>query len=229
MTDQTNNSAATINLEDLFNDLNPLITQTTNRIAYLYRHKWPADFEDIQQLVRLDVWRFLPKLLSLATSRDSLTRLVVTAINYSFKSHYRNLRRKNHYASAHEQDAYNSAFSGIVQEPIDQLHDVGVDTAARTEALLDLGNVHSLVLKAALDKNRWKGEEADAVNYCVLTLMHGREPSRKVLKVVYNVTKGMYLIHYSRTLLKICVLQILRGDTTTCSGTVLKNKATPPK
>jgi hypothetical protein len=202
-----------INLEDLFNDLNPLITQTTNRIAYLYRHKWPADFEDIQQLVRLDVWRFLPKLLSLATSRDSLTRLVVTAINYSFKSHYRNLRRKNHYVSAHEQDAYNGAFSNIVtvQEPIDQLHDVGVDTAARTEALLDLGNVQSMVLKAALEKNRWKGEEADAVNYCVLTLMHGREPSRKVLKVVYNVTKGMYLIHYSRTLLKICVLQILRG------------------
>lgn len=203
----------TINLEDLFNDLNPLITQTTNRIAYLYRHKWPADFEDIQQLVRLDVWKFLPKLLSLATSRDSLTRLVVTAINYSFKSHYRNLRKKNHYHSAHEQDAYNAAFKDIEVKPIDELHDIGIDTAARTEALLDLGNVQSMVLKTALRRNRWKGEEADAVNYCVLTLMHGREPSRKVLKVVYGVTKGMYLIHYSRTLLKICVLDILRGKT----------------
>ncbi len=211
---ETNNSANTINLEDLFNDLNPLITSTTNRIAYLYRHKWPADFEDIQQLVRLDVWRFLPKLLSLATSRDSLTRLVVTAINYSFKSHYRNLRKKNHYHSAHEQDTYNAAFGGPVQEPIDELHDIGIDTAARIEALLDLGNIKSLVLKTALKKNRWKGEEADAVNYCVLTLMHGREPSRKVLKVVYGVTKGMYLIHYSRTLLKICVLDVLRGKTT---------------
>lgn len=207
----SNTNQITINLEDLFNDLNPLITQTTNRIAYIYRHKWPADFEDIQQLVRLDVWKFLPKLLSLATSKDSLTRLVVTAINYSFKSHYRNLRRKNHYISGHEQDAYNAAFRGIVQEPIDELHGVGIDTAARTEALLDLDNVYSLVLKTALKKNRWKGEEADAVNYCVLTMMHGREPSRKVLKVVYGVTKGMYLIHYSRTLLKICVLQILRG------------------
>ena len=201
----------TINLEDLFNDLNPLITQTTNRIAYLYRHKWPADFEDIQQLVRLDVWKFLPKLLSLATSRDSLTRLVVTAINYSFKSHYRNLRKKMNYYSANEQAAWNAAFENIETKPIDELHDIGIDTAARTEALLDLGNIQSLVLKTALRKNRWKGEEADAVNYCVLTLMHGREPSRKVLKVVYNVTKGMYLIHYSRTLLKICVLQILRG------------------
>lgn len=206
-------TANTINLEDLFNDLNPLITSTTNRIAYLYRHKWPADFEDIQQLVRLDVWKFLPKLLSLATSKDSLTRLVVTAINYSFKSHYRNLRRKNHYASAHEQDAYNGAFKDIEVKPIDELHDIGIDTAARTEALLDLGSIQSLVLKTALRKNRWKGEEADAVNYCVLTLMHGREPSRKVLKVVYNVTKGMYLIHYSRTLLKICVLDVLRGKT----------------
>jgi len=216
-TSNTDTTAAinSINLEDLFNDLNPLITQTTNRIAYLYRHKWPADFEDIQQLVRLDVWKFLPKLLTLATSKDSLTRLVVTAINYSFKSHYRNLRKKNHYKSAHEQDAYNSrdgAYFSIVQEPIDQLHDVGIDTAARTEALLDLGNVQSLVLKTALKKNRWKGDEADAVNYCILTLLHGREPSRKVLKVVYNVTKGMYLIQYSRTLLRISVLQIMRDN-----------------
>lgn len=201
-------TANTINLEDLFNDLNPLITQTTNRIAYLYRHKWPADFEDIQQLVRLDVWKFLPKLLSLATSRDSLTRLVVTAINYSFKSHYRNLRRKNHYCTTNE----GGTFIEHEVKPIDELHDIGIDTAARTEALLDLGNVQSLVLKAALAKNRWKGDEQDAVNYCVLTLMHGREPSRKVLKVVYNVTKGMYLIHYSRTLLKICVLQMLREN-----------------
>lgn len=203
-----------INLEDLFNDLNPLITQTTNRIAYLYRHKWPADFEDIQQLVRLDVWKFLPKLLTLATSKDSLTRLVVTAINYSFKSHYRTLRKKNHYVSV------NNSNTVVINSPIDELHDVGIDTAARTEALLDLGNVQSMVLKAVLAKNRWRGEEQDAVNYCVLTMLHGREPSRKVLKVVYGVTKGMYLIHYSRTLLKICVLQMMRqrrnGNHTSC-------------
>ena len=193
-----------INLEDLFNDLNPLITQTTNRIAYLYRHKWPADFEDIQQLVRLDVWKFLPKLLTLATSKDSLTRLVITAINYSFKSHYRNLRKKNNYPSM------NNSNTVVITSSIDELHDVGIDTAARTEALLDLGNVQSVVLKRTIDLNRWTGDEQDAVNYCVLTMLHGREPSRKVLKVVYGITKGMYLIHYSRTLLKICVLQMMR-------------------
>jgi hypothetical protein len=203
-----------INLEDLFNDLNPLITQTTNRIAYLYRHKWPADFEDIQQLVRLDVWKFLPKLLTLATSKDSLTRLVVTAINYSFKSHYRNLRKKNNYASM------NNSNTVVITSSIDELHDVGIDTAARTEALLDLGNVQSEVLRRTVEKNRWTGDEQSAVNYCIITMLHGREPSRKVLKVVYGVTKGMYLIHYSRTLLKICVLQMMRRTRDTLRDTV---------
>lgn len=203
---ESNNAVININLEDLFNDLDPLITKTTNRIAFLYRHKWPADFEDIQQLVRLDVWKFLPKLLTLATSKDSLTRLVVTAINYSFKSHYRNLRRKQHWHSGNEK----GALEHIGQKPIDELHDVGIDTATRTEALIDLGNMQSRLLKVALERNRYRGDEQDAVNYCLLTLLHGREPSRKVLKVVYGVNKGMYLIHYSRTLLKICVLQMMR-------------------
>lgn len=193
-------------LEDLFNDLEPLISSTTKRIAYLYRHKRPADFEDIQQLVRLDVWKFLPKLLTLATSKDSLTRLVVTAINYSFKSHYRNLRKSINYYSG------NDAGTFIDQRSIDELHDVGIDTAKRDELLMDLSTVQATLLKSALNKNRWRGDEQEAVSYCVLTLLHGREPSRKVLKVVYGVTKGMYLIHYSRTLLKICVLQMLRAN-----------------
>ena len=183
-----------INLEDLFNDLNPLITQTTNRIAYLYRHKHTADFEDIQQLVRLDVWKFLPKLLTLATSKDSLTRLVVTAINYSFKSHYRNVRKKNK----------------LELTVLDEADNVGVEYIKRSDMIIDLSNVQAVILKAALTKNRWTGEEQEGVNYCILTLLHGREPSRKVLKVVYGVTKGMYLIHYTRTLLKICVLQMMR-------------------
>lgn len=184
----------TIDLETLFNEVEPLICLTTRRIAYLYRHKWPADFEDIQQLVRLDVWKFLPKLLTLASNQDSLTRLVVTAINYSFKSHYRDVRKQNR----------------VELTVLDEADRVGEEHTKRAELLLDLSNMQSKVLRSALDANRWRGNEQEAVNYCVLTLLHGREPSRKVLKSVYGVNKGMYLIHYSRILLKVCVLRLVK-------------------
>jgi hypothetical protein len=184
----------TIDTETLFNDLEPLITQSLNRIAYMYRHRYPADFEDISQLVKMDIWRTLPKLLALASSMDSLTRLVVTAINYSFKSHYRDVRKKNK----------------LELTVLEEAERVGEEHTKRADLLIDLSNMQSKVLKSTLDRNRWTGDEQEAVNYCCLTLLHGREPSRKILKSVYNVNKGMYLIHYSRVLLKICVLDIVR-------------------
>src|ERR1035437_2464766 len=81
-------------LQTLFNDtVYPHIIVTTNKIASYYRHKHKEDFEDIQQLISIDVWRVLERLLELAFNTESFMRLLTSSVNYSFKTHYGKIKR----------------------------------------------------------------------------------------------------------------------------------------
>jgi hypothetical protein len=185
-----------LDVDALYSSLDPLITKTTQRIAYYYRHKNPADFADIQQNVRIDMWKALPKLLTLATDEQSLTRLVVTAINYSFKVHYKGVK-KYHDCTA----------VGLENETL-----MAVLPKDRDELLMDLDTFPARVVASAQQMNRFKGNEGKAVEYCVQLLANGRSPSRKLVQSFYNVTNTVFFMSYATVLLKICVQKMINAS-----------------
>jgi hypothetical protein len=177
----------TIDINALYEELDPLIVKTLNRICYYYRHTHPEDFADIRQAVRIDLWKALPKLLTIASDEQSLTRIIVNAIGYSFKIHYKAVKKYT--------DIEKLCLEGDVL--------LSIMPHNKDELIMELSELPSRIWDECQRLIRFRGREKDAINYSIQLLMNNRQPSKKLISLFFNVNNAGFFIDYSRVILSI--------------------------
>lgn len=186
-------------LQVLFNDtVYPHIIVTTNKIASYYRHKHKEDFEDIQQLISMDVWRVLERLLELSFNTESFMRLLTSSVNYSFKTHYGKIKRTIYVPSQNHVNLEDFE----IESPSD---------VNKLNILIDMDNLSKRVLALSTGFNRFEGQERDAVNFCIKSILVGREPSKKIISAFYNVDIPNFFIDYASYLIRLSMFNIYKS------------------
>ncbi len=183
-------------LETLFNDtVYPHILNTTGKIASYYRHKHHEDYQDIQQLISIDVWRVLERLLVISDNTQSFMRILTSAINFSFRTHYGKIKRR----------IYIPAQSTISLEDfeLEQPSDVN-----KMNILLDMNGINRHILTVSDNINRFSGEERKAVDFCLRSLLIGREPGKKIIAAFYNTDNPAFFVQYAKYLIRLSIQNI---------------------
>lgn len=177
----------TIDINELYEELDPLIVKSLNRLCYYYKNTHPEDFADLRQQVRIDMWKSLPKLLSIATDEQSLTRIIVNAISFSFKVNYKKVKKYN----------------DVEKLCLDNDLLLTINPSEKDELILSLAEYPARVWEETKKINRFKDREYDVVSYCVALLMTGRNPSKKLITVFFNINNAQFFINYSKVILAI--------------------------
>jgi len=81
-------------LDELYNAIDHIILTVTNKIASGFCKRHPDDFMDLQQNVRISIYRILPKLATISVSGNQVIAVVVKATVWAFKSKYSAYKRK---------------------------------------------------------------------------------------------------------------------------------------
>lgn len=191
-------------LEELFNDtVYPHILNTGAKIAAYYKHKHKEDYEDILQLISMDVWRVLERLLLIADNKLSFTRLLTSAVNFSFRTHYGKLKKTVYIPN---QNTIN----------IDEFECTSVSDVNKLNILIDMSNVHQKIMSVSKQHNRFTGLERDAIEFCLSSLLIGRDPGKKIIAAFYNMetNEANFCIDYSRYLIRMSISSIHNSMTT---------------
>lgn len=183
-------------LEDLFNTtVYPHLIVTTNKIASYYRHKHPSDFEDIQQLIAMDLWRVMERLLELSFDNTSFMRLLTSAVNFSFKTHYGKIKRTIYVPS--------QSHINLEEFEIETPSDIN-----KLNILIDMDNLSTRIVSISRNYTRFEGQEGQAVDFCLKSILLGREPSKKIISAFYNVEVPNFFIDYAKYLIRLSLYQI---------------------
>lgn len=182
----------TIDINELYEDLDPLVVKSLDRLCYYYKNTHPEDFADLRQQVRVDMWKSLPKLLSIATDEQSLTRIIVNAISFSFKVNYKKVKKHN----------------DIEKLCLDNDILLTINPSEKDELVMSLSEYPARVWEETKRINRFKDREGDVVSYCVALLMTGRLPSKKLISTFFNVSNAQFYINYSKVILSLACERI---------------------
>lgn len=182
----------TIDINELYEELDPLIVKSLNRLCYYYKNTHPEDFADIRQMVRVNLWQSLPKLLTIATDEQSLTRIIVNAISFSFKVNYKKVKKYN----------------DIEKLCLDSDLLLTINPSEKDELVMSLAEYPSRIWEETKRINRFKDRERDVVAYCIALLMTGRLPSKKLISMFFNINNAQFFINYSRTILALACERI---------------------
>ena len=186
-------------LNDLFNDtVYPHIVSTGGKIASYYKHKHPQDYEDILQLICMDVWRVMERLLDISEDSASFMRILTSAINFSFRTHYGKLKRTVYLP--------NQSNVSLDEFEVETPSDIN-----KLNILIDMSNLNKKILGIADSYNRFTGSERDAVTFCLKSLLVGREPGKKIIAAFYKVTDSNFFIDYSKMLIRLSIYEVRLG------------------
>jgi hypothetical protein len=183
-------------LEDLFNTtVYPHIINTTGKIASYYKHKHHEDYEDIQQLIAMDVWRVMERLLEISTDSNSFMRILTSAINFSFKTHYGKLKRTIYVPS--------QSHVNLEEFEIETPSDVN-----KLNILIDMDNLSKHIVGLSAGFNRFTANDREAIDFCLKSILLGREPSKKIISAFYMVENAAFCIDYAKYLIRLSLFQI---------------------
>lgn len=183
-------------LEDLFNTtVYPHIVKTGGKIASYYKHKHKEDYEDILQLIAIDIWKVTNKLLLISSDSQSFMRILTSAINFSFRTHYGRLKKTVYIPHA-------STIS-LEEFEVEQPSDV-----AKLDILLDLDDVNTRILAFALGDSRFVNGERKAIEFCLKSLLLGREPGKRIIGAFYNVDDPSFILDYSKYLIRLALVRL---------------------
>ena len=80
-------------LDELYNSIDPIILAVISRISSTFKRKRPDDFLDLQQNVRVSIYKILKKLADISATGNQVIAVVVKATVWSLKTHYRRYKR----------------------------------------------------------------------------------------------------------------------------------------
>ena len=183
-------------LEQLYNDtVYPHIQNTGKKIASYYKHKHQEDYEDIMQLISMDMWRVLEKLLTISDNSASFMRILTSAVNFSFRTHYGKLKKTIYVP-------YQNKVS-LEEFEIESPSDI-----KKLDILLDINDVTDRIAMSAMESSRFVGKEGEAVDFCVRCLLIGREPGEKIIGAFYGVQNPAFMIDYAKYLIRLAIFRL---------------------
>lgn len=225
------------NLDELYNNIDHIIVTITNKIASGFSKKHPDDFMDIQQNVRISIYRILPKLATISVSGNQVVAVVVKATVWSFKSRYSAYKRKT--------PVQGTMFGTWLPDneiPIEVQLEMAIggtelgESSRKTEeegpSWTHTANISKVfispriwtnsnqfetvflktlpvqILNKALQKNRFKDKE-DLVRFCLVSLIEGRDASTILISKKWDVNPSFWT-RYSNVLLKLSILEVIK-------------------
>lgn len=220
------------NLDLLYNSIDHIILKVTCKIASGFSKKFPADFEDLQQNVRISIYKILPKLASISVSGNQVIAVVVKATVWSFKSRYAQYKRKtpvkfdyaepNDWMPTHEvgvEVQLELAMGGVEADLPDEgtgsiVNDFMLPKVWKNSNQFETMYLKMLpeeILNKALVKNRYK-DKSSLVRFCLLSLIEDRDASRLLISKKWDISSASFWLQYSTVLLKLAILETILED-----------------
>lgn len=223
------NDSSEANLDNLYNSIDNVILTVTNKIASGFSKKHPSDFEDIQQNVRISIYKILPKLANISVSGNQVIAVVVKATVWSFKSRYAAYKRKtpikfsysepHSWMPEHEVPVEVQLEFVIGMEQFDNTTGENIFGTVEKffmvpKAWVNSNQYEGMYLKSlpdevfnkALSKNRYKEKEG-LVKFCLLSLIEGRDASTILISQKWKETNATFWLKYSLVLLRLALLE----------------------
>jgi|ERR1035438_9621103 hypothetical protein len=224
-----------ITLDNLYNSIDHIVLAVTSKIATSFSKKYPADFEDIQQNVRITIYRILPKLASISITGDQIIAIVVKACVWKFKSSYARFKKKTPVQGTMGDWMPDNEVA--VEVPLEVV--LGADNGKQTRSGKDwdeytrlkyevkttatarvwinpsqferlyLQRLPEQVLNLALSKNRFR-EKDTLVKFCLQSLIEGRDASTILISKKWDTSSPVWWINYSTILLRLAIIDTIK-------------------
>lgn len=205
------------NLDALYEGLDKIILTVTNNIAKRFKTKNLSDFEDLQQTVRLDIYRYLPRILESAFDPEQLVRIVVAASVLRYRFAYMNFLKKTPVSVGVSSTNISSWVPKynvpifLVYESFSAEFEKQSSASPNQLYLVYLKNLKLHILEKVKKNNRFKDKE-NLVCYYVDCLLKDVSPSKDILKNIFKTNKNFFWLKYAEVVMRASLLQILRED-----------------
>jgi hypothetical protein len=222
-------------LDALYNGIDHIIITVTNKIASGFSRKHPDDHMDLQQNVRIRIYKILPRLARISVSGNQVVAIVVKATVWAFKSRYAAYKRKTPVQGSYgdwmpENDVpveiqLELAMGGVLfddypkdmpEENFNSIHSSVKQTAApkiwinsNQYERVYLKTLPVQILNKALQKNRYK-EREDLVRFCLVSLIEGRDASTILISKKWDESNAGWWTKYANVLLKLSILEVVK-------------------
>lgn len=204
-------------LDILYEQIDNIVVTVTNNISKRFKSKNYSDFEDLQQTVRLDIYRYLPRILETAVDPEQLVRIVVAASVIRFRFAYMNFLKKTP-VSVDVTSTNISAWKPKYNVPVFLVYE---NWSAEFEkqscinanqpSIVYLKDLKNRILSVAKSFNRFK-EQENLVCYYVDCLLRNVSPSKDILKNIFKTNRNYFWLKYSEILLRASLMKVLNED-----------------
>lgn len=215
-------------LDDLYCDIDNIIITVTRNISKKFRQKNFSDFEDLQQQVRLDIYRYLPRILESCIDAEQLIRIVVAASVIRFRFAYMNFLKKTPVmveggiiklgGKPHRFDTQIKDFIPRFPVPIFMVFATS-DEVFSNYTKVDPNQIYNVYLNELKNRilnevkkfNRFPDRQ-NLVLYYVDCYLRDISPSREILKNIFKANRNGFWAKYSEIVLRTTLLKVLRED-----------------
>lgn len=207
------------NVAELYTSIDSIIDRITKNISKTYRRKHAEEFEDLQQSIKLEIFKVMPRLVGISIDAEQFVRLLVSSILYKFKQEYSILKKKQpiEFYETHPSDNGWKPDNDVLI-----IHYLDLDKEEETspsegsiapsqEYYVYLSGLKDRLLSLAKDYNRFKDKE-EIILFCIDYILKGQTLSRRLLKKMYNINNIAFWIRYSEVLLRLVCLKVFEED-----------------
>ena len=220
-------------LDDLYVGIDDIVLSVTRNIAKKFRQKNTSDFEDLQQQVRFDLYRYLPRILENCIDEEQLVRIVVAASVIRFRFAYMNFLKKTPVivsGAVERLEQGSKSFRGKGQlyspdafvprfpVPIFMIFAVSDDVFSNYTKVAPnqiytvyINELKNRLLSEVKRLNRFKDNE-NLVMYYVDCYLRAVNPSREILKNIFKAGKNGFWAKYAEILLRAVLLKVIHED-----------------
>lgn len=216
------------NLELLYNSLDHVVTTITKHVASSFSKKHPDDFLDIQQNVRIKIFKILKRLAEISETGNQVISIVVKASVWAFRIAYRKYKKTTPVKGQGPSSEWSPEYEVPVEIPIDVLVHPSTKVAkdpnltvskeytwinsCQYEAYV-LTSLPELVIDTAVSFSRFSGKEKDEIiRFCLTAVMEGRSPSIRFIAKRWNEPNPKFWVKYSKILFRLAMLSVIRGN-----------------
>lgn len=194
-------------LEDLFNTLNPIIESVLRRCSKSFSKKHADDFLDIEQNVKLDLFKVLPKLTAISISGNQIIGITVKGTIWAFRVHYNKYKKANSFVFKDLMIGHDVESDELSEDPLLQLPRESLPEQPQLSLLL-LEAFKKDIIKNSLKENRYQ-EQSLMVQFIIESKLEGRIPSAILLESKWGVKNKIFWFRYTDVLLKLGIYNTL--------------------
>ena len=194
-------------LEDLFNTLNPIIESVLRRCSKSFSKKHADDFLDIEQNVKLDLFKVLPKLTAISISGNQIIGITVKGTIWAFRVHYNKYKKANSFVFKDLMVGHDVESDELSEDPLLQLPRESLPEQPQLSLLL-LEAFKKDIIRNSLKENRYQ-EQSLMVQFIIESKLEGRIPSAILLESKWGVKNKIFWFRYTDVLLKLGIYNTL--------------------